>query len=366
MRTLTKALLGVMLLSVLLGLFSMPAMAQSPTTAIMTYDEATQCLAQQFPVEKYATNDYIPADDWKPGTYTTLKHLKVGGPWISNDERAQEYIAIEQGYFKQAGLDVELVPGGPGIDHLTTLAGGAVDVAISSGAKYVPKAITSPTPLDVMAVGTLLKGMPLGFLAVDEKYLDRKLTPADLKGTVIAIQPGADDYVYAFADKNGVPRDSYSLIDGGFTPDSILVGKAQFYSAWIMNQPRVLDQMGKKWNFMYFSEYAYNEFSDVVCVRRDTLETADGQDWVRRYLWALKQSSQFLLDNPEKAAEITLKYVDPELQLTKEQVMWRFDHQKELVTGNDTNGLLYMDPKYWEGMTATLLEYGQMPLQCNK
>jgi ABC-type nitrate/sulfonate/bicarbonate transport system substrate-binding protein len=366
MFVLSKRVRMMVLLTVLVSLFSLPAAAQGPAKATMTYDEATQCLAQQFPVEKYATNDYLPGPDWKPGTYATPKHLKVGGPWISNDERAQEYIAIEMGYFKQAGLDVELVPGGPGIDHLTTLAGGAVDVAISSGAKYIPKALTSPTPLDVVAVGTLLKGMPLGFLAVDDKYLGRKLTPADLKGTTIAVQPGADDYVYAFGDKNGVPRDSMTLIDGGFTPDSIMVGKAQFYTAWIMNQPRLVEQAGKKWNFMFFSEYAYNEFGDVVCVRRDTMSTPDGQDWVRRYLWALKQSTQFLLDNPDKAADITLKYVDSELKLTKEQVLWRFDHQKDLITGTDKNGLLYMDPAYWTGMTATLLQYGQIPLQCKK
>lgn len=365
-ETLLKTLRLATLAIVLLGALAVPAMAQAPSTAIMTYDEATQCLAEQFPVEKYSTNEYLPADDWKPAEYSTLKHIKVGGPWISNDERAQEYIGIEMGFFKQAGLDVELVPGGPGIDHLTTLAGGAVDVAISAGAKYIPKAITSPTPLDVIAVGTLLKGMPLGFMAVDEKYLNRKLTPDDLKGTTIAVQPTADDYVYAFADKNGVPRDSFTLIDGGFTPDSVLVGKAQFYTAWIMNQPRLVEQVGKKWNFMVFSEFAYNEFGDVVCVRRDTLQSAEGQDWVRRYLWGLKQSSQYLLDNPEKAAEITLKYVDPELKLTKEQVMWRFAHQTELITGSDTKGLLFMDPKYWEGMTATLLQYGQLPIQCKK
>ena len=88
------------------------------------------CVEENFPAEGYFTNDLLPATDaaWEPMDCASVDSIKVGMPWVLNDEEAPWYNAIELGFFADVCLEVELVAGGPGVDHLQTLAGGAVAV----------------------------------------------------------------------------------------------------------------------------------------------------------------------------------------------------------------------------------------------
>src|SRR5258708_2735852 len=155
----------LLLVGLLLILGTSGAFAQGSGPA-MTYDAALACVKQNLPSEKYMTNASLPtaATLAKIDTPTTTKKIKVGMPWILDDEEAQLYNAIELGYFKDEGLDVELVSGGPGKDHIQTLGAGSVDIAFAAGGSSIPSAAVSPTPIDLVAVGTLLKDMPYALI----------------------------------------------------------------------------------------------------------------------------------------------------------------------------------------------------------
>ncbi len=340
------------------------AFAQNP----VPYDEMAACVAKVLPAESYSTNEYLPTQETltKIEPLAAVRKVKVGLPWINNDENAQLHIAIENGYFKAEGLDVELLPGGPGKDHIQTLGAGVVDFGIAAGGMQIPAARLSTTPIDVIAVGTLLKGAPLTYITIDKSLLDKKLTPKDLVGKTIAVQPGGDTYINIILDRAGIPRDSVKLMEGGFTPDALLVGKADFYSGWIMNQPRLIEEKGFKWNDMPFGDWAgYSEYSDVIAVRAETLKTAEGKDLVRRFLRATYRGTQFMLEHPKEAAEITSKYAS-EVQISPEQALWRFEHQKQLVVGKDSLGLLAMDPENWNRTVTTLGQYKLLDVPCKR
>ena len=51
-----------------------------------------------------------------------------------------------------------------------------------------------------------------------------------------------------------------------------------------------------------------------------------------------------------------------EAQVTKEQALWRFEHQKELITGRDGMGLMAMNPENWNQVVATLYQYGEIEI----
>ncbi len=209
------------------------------------------CVEQNFPAESYFTNDLLPAPDaaWEPMDCASVDSIKVGVPWVLNDEEAPWYNAIELGFFADVCLEVELVAGGPGVDHLQTLAGGAVDIAVVAGGSRVPSIVSSPTPADVVAVGTFLKHSPYIWLGLDpdtpqDQRSDKVLTPQDFIGKKVGIQ-GNDDYLFSFiANKHGIPADQVDLMEAGFTPDSVLMGAMDYIGAWIVNQPRLLEEKG--------------------------------------------------------------------------------------------------------------------------
>ena len=332
------------------------------------FDKILACVEENFPAESYFTNDYLPAVDatWEPMDCESVDSIKVGMPWVLNDEEAPWYNAIELGYFADVCLEVELVAGGPGLDHLQTLAGGAVDIAVVAGGSTVPSLVSSPTPADVVAVGTFLKHSPYVWLGLDpdtpqDQRSDKVLTPEDFIGAKVGLQPGNDYLFLFFANKHGIDHDAVELVDAGFTPDPVLLGAMDYIGAWIMNQPRLMEEKGyMNWVAFQFSDWGWDGYGDVTVVRRETLE--ENPDLVRRFLAAQSQGLSYLLENPDESAEIAVVY-GVDAQLTTEQALRRFELQEPLVRGTDDLPVSHMSAERWNTQVASMIQYDQLQLE---
>ena len=326
------------------------------------------CVVENFPAESYFTNDLLPADDavWEPMDCASVDSIKVGMPWVLNDEEAPWYNAIELGFFADVCIEVELVAGGPGVDHLQTLAGGAVDIAVVAGGSRVPAIVSSLTPADVVAVGAFLKHSPYIWLGLDpdtpqDQRSDKVITPQDLIGKRIGLQSN-DDYLFQFiSNKHGIPADAVELMDGGFTPDPVLMGAMDYIGAWIVNQPRLLEEKGfMNWVAFRFSDWGWDGYGDVTVVRRETLD--ENPDLVRRFLAAQTAGLNYLLENPDASADIAVKY-GIDAQLTREQALRRFELQEALVIGSDDLPVSHMSADRWNTQVASMIQYEQLELE---
>lgn len=331
------------------------------------FQEILACVQENFPAESYFTNELLPDPDaaWEPLECETVDTIRIGMPWVLNDEEAPWYNAVELGYYADVCLEVELVPGGPGIDHLQTLAGGAIDIAVSAAGSRVPSMVSSPTPADVVAVGTFLKHTPYIWMGLDSSIpQDQKstleLTPEDFIGKKVGVQGGDDYFVEFLINKYNLPADSITIMEAGFTPDPLLVGAMDYIAAWIVNQPRLLEEQGyMNWTAFQFSDWGWDGYADVSVVRRETLE--NDADMVTRYLAATHQGLKYLLENPEESAEIAVKY-GVDAQLTAEQALRRFQLQEELIVGSDGLPIKHMMPETWDTLVASMIQYGQLEL----
>lgn len=334
------------------------AMADAP----ITFDKALACVQEKIPASSYTTNDYIPAEadlDNITPLEETVK-LKVGLSWVLNDEHSHFYNAIERGYFAEEGLDVELVPGGPGKNHIQTLGGGAVDVAVAASGTFVPTALTSPTPIEgLVVVGSVLKGAPTALMTIDPELQDKELTPEDLRGRTIAAGPFIKN-LPIMLDKAGIPIDEVKTIKGGFAPDALFAGAAEFYLGWIFNQTRVIEERGHKWNAMMWRDFAFDDYPISIVVMQSMLDEENGPDVTKRFVRAVYRGLQDVVSDPDGSAEITAKYATGAKGITKEKVLFRFKHQEFLIT-NDGQRLLETDPAVWDKNAATQVQYGFFP-----
>src|SRR5258707_10836059 len=60
--------------------------------------------------------------------------------WVSQAQFAGYFVAKEKGFYKDAGLDVTIKPGGPDVAPPQVIAGGGADVAED----WMPSALASP------------------------------------------------------------------------------------------------------------------------------------------------------------------------------------------------------------------------------
>lgn len=336
----------------------------------MTYEQVLQEVQEKLPASRYMTNDYLPDAKWEPRCEDELTPLKIGFGWIFNDEFTAWYVADKFGWFQEQCISPIFVEGGASAYPLQLLAGGAYDVAVPSGGYTIPEMWASKTGAQPIAVGAQLKGTPYGWLGIDWDTPQDEVSPKrfnvqpeDLVDATVGLQPNSFWYARFLEKKFGLPAHSIHEAKGGFLPDPLLAGTWDFYGAWIMNQPRLVENAGfKNWMFFALRDHGISGYAAVSTVMPDFLEEQPGL--VRGYLAALTRGQQFILDHPEEAAEIAVEYAWKlgEYELNEDMALRRFELEKSFVTTGDGLPILHMDGARWDENLAVYVQYSQIEL----
>ncbi|WP_161968293.1 ABC transporter substrate-binding protein, partial [Priestia megaterium] len=82
--------------------------------------------------------------------------------WITNATWAGSYLADENGYYEEAGLDVDILTGGPNVDFMAALSSGQ---ALAAFAGLTEPATLNQDNGDYVVVGTMYQKSPLSFIS---------------------------------------------------------------------------------------------------------------------------------------------------------------------------------------------------------
>ncbi|MGJ3241471.1 MAG: ABC transporter substrate-binding protein [Opitutales bacterium] len=337
-----------------------PESAVKTEPEMMDLDAAVSAVKAWMPAEGYMTNRFIPGEEAmaSPPAFDRPVTLRVGAPWILNDEVAPWFLASDLGFFEEAGISVDLVAGGPGKNHLTTLMAGNVDLTVINESSHVPKLLASPTGKPLLMIGTLLRRSPFIYLGIDDTVptdqpSHRQPAPADLAGARIGVEITSEhitDFLIRYYRLDPEP-----VKVRGASMEMLRAGRVDFMAAWIQNQPRVLEREGiLNWYALPKAAFGWEEYADVSVVLKSFAE--ENPDVLRRYLWGLRKGIRFMLDHPERAAAITAPYI-PDTGLTASDIRRRFELQRDLVLGEDGD-LLRMDPETLDVAAAHMVMTG--------
>ncbi len=302
----------------------------------------------RFDVSRYFTNEFIPAPSAPaPAPLTPPRPLRLGLNWIANDQIAPWLLGREKGFFSDVGIDLQLVEGGPGRDHLNTLFAGHVDVYVGFAEPLFQMA-TSPTGAAPMMICANMKVSPLCWLTMDrtvppDRPSTKKIGPADLRGRTFGVQPGGPYYLGYVLGRMGMSMDDVKVVNAGAGPDALIAGAMDYYQGWLDNQPRLLEHNGyRNWAELDFADVGYADYSDVSTVTPAFY--ASEKDLLRRYVYALDRSMRYLLAHPEESAGIVAHTAEvSSYHLSTADVLWRIKRDTPLFQGDGTQPLLAMD-----------------------
>jgi len=206
-----------------------------------------------------------------PAVRAQAKPVRVALGWINNVEYAGVWLGIENGYFKEEGLDVKTLPGGPNAPPPpVTVASGGAEIGYGNWLPY----------LDAVARGNdfvLLAGTfpvsPLGILSLPGKPI---LKAADIVGKKILAQgPNERTAIDATLALNNLPK-QWEFVPAGFSPEPLLAKAGDGYTAFGTNQAVTLEVKmnmvrGKDFFFTSFDSMGYRYYTNLVFVKRDYL-----------------------------------------------------------------------------------------------
>ena len=228
-----------------------------------------------------------------------LTKVVISLDWVPNTNHTGLYVAQENGYFKEQGLDVKIVQ--PSEDSASTLvANNRADFGVYFQSNMT-KRLAKEVP--ITAVAAILQHNPAGLLSL--KSLGAK-SPKDLNGKRYSTwEDPIDDATVAH-----IVGDDLVKIPGEATDATVALRMNQFdyilaYYGWdgIHAQLKNVDT-----NFFFLKDYEpkFDYYAPVIITNNKLLETKP--ELVKKTLAAMKKGYIYAAKNPEKSAEILLKY----------------------------------------------------------
>ncbi len=237
--------------------------------------------------------------------------------WFINPDHAPLYVAEARGYFRDAGLEVEMIAPADPNDPPKLVAAGKADLAIS----YQPQLhIQVDQGLPLVRVGTLV-ATPLNSLVVLADGPIQSI--ADLKGRKIGFSVGGfeDAILKAMLERAGLALDDVELINVNFSlSPSLVSGQVDAvigaYRNFELNQ---MDIVGKPGRAFYVEEEGVPPYDELIVVaHKDRLDDPR----YRRFLTALERGVQYLVNRPQESWELFLE-LNPDLDDELNRRAWR-------------------------------------------
>ncbi|HEY1983299.1 MAG TPA: ABC transporter substrate-binding protein [Xanthobacteraceae bacterium] len=155
--------------------------------------------------------------------------------WVAQAQFAGYFVAKEKGFYKDAGLDVTINPGGPDVAPPQVIAGGGADAVVD----WMPSALASREK------GVALVNISQTFKHSGLELVCRKDTgikkPEDLKGKTVGVWYGGNEYPFLnwmskLGYKTDGSPDGVKVLKQGFNVDPILQKQADCVSAMTYNE----------------------------------------------------------------------------------------------------------------------------------
>jgi NitT/TauT family transport system substrate-binding protein len=279
--------------------------------------------------------------------------------WVTQAQFAGYYVAKDKGFYKDAGLDVTIKPGGPDIGPVQVLAGGGADVVVD----WMADALQSRE-----------KGVAMVNIAQPFKHSGLELTcradtgvkaPADLKNRTLGVWFYGNEFPFLnWMGKLGLKTDGspggVKVLKQGFNVDPLIQKQADCISTMTYNEYlQVLDAGYKPDQLVVFKyeDQGVAVLEDGLYVMEDKLKDPAFVDKMARFVKASMQGWAWARENSDAAAKIVLENDSTGAQTEKHQIGMMAEINK-LTAGSDGK----LDPADYARTVKTLLTGGSDPV----
>ncbi len=242
-----------------------------------------------------------------------LTPVKLQLQWLPQAQFAGYFAAIDQGYFEEEGLDVEIIPSGGDIVPQDALANGDVDFAIA----WVPKVLGS------IEAGANLTDIAQIFQrsgTLQVSWADSGIeSVADFEGKTIGSWGFGNEWeIFAAMAAEGLDSSTVQIITQDFNMNAFLQGDIDAAQAMTYNEyAQLLETVDPDTGELYqpedFNVISYQDtvgamLQDAIWADTERLESDEAYaETTVAFLKAVVKGWLFARDNPEDAAAITLE-----------------------------------------------------------
>jgi len=279
--------------------------------------------------------------------------------WLPQAQFAGYYVAQAKGYYKEAGLDVTIKPGGPDISPVQVIAGNQADVVVN----WMPDALAAReagVPLVNIAQVFNQSGLMLTC-----KKSSGVTTPKDFKGKTLGVWYGGNEYPFLnWMAKLGYKEGDIKIMKQGFNVDPLLQNQAACISTMIYNEYwQVVDAGVKESDLVtfFYEKEGVASLEDGLYVLESKLKDPAFVARMGKFLKATLRGWNEAVKDPAGAAKIVVA-ADMSGSATEKVQKRQMENVAKLITNANTPKMGYLEPADFERTVKVLLAAGSSPV----
>ena len=280
-----------------------------------------------------------------------LTPVKFQLKWVAQAQFAGYFAALDQNYYKDAGLDVSLLLGGPNINEVQIVATGGADM----GTTWLPSMLQSREGgTDLVEIAQLFQRSGTRMASFKPASIT---TPKDMGGKRIGSWLGGNEpELFAALTKAGLDPTKENVIKQNFDMSGLLKGDLDVAQAMIYNEyAQVLEAKNPATGQLYqpsdLNVIDFNDPSVGTAMLQDEifasdkwLKTGNNADTATKFLQASYKGWIYCRDNPDKCVQIVLAKGS---QLGASHQAWQMNEINGLIWPSP-NGIGMLDKALWD------------------
>ena len=282
-----------------------------------------------------------------------LKKVTFALDWTPNTNHTGLYVARERGYYKDAGIDLEIVQGPEdGADAL--VASGDAQFGVSfqdTMASYV----SGKDQLPVTAVASIIQHNTSGIISMKDKGIT---SPAKMCGHTYATweMPIEQGVIQRCVENDGGDFSQVKMVPSTVTDEVTALKEDQVDSIWIYwawaGEKCKLAKLDTNYFAFVDIEPVFDFYTPVIIANNDFIKSDEAT--VKAFVDATRKGYKDCIEDPDAAAEILLKAA-PELESELVHASQNYLADQYQADAEDWG---VIDPKRWDAFFEWVSDQG--------
>ncbi|OQX19645.1 MAG: hypothetical protein BWK76_03910 [Desulfobulbaceae bacterium A2] len=273
--------------------------------------------------------------------------VRVRLKWLHQFQFAGMYAAIEQGYYRDVGLEVRLQEAVPHASAVAAVLGGEAEIGIHGADLVVERVQGKP----LVALAVIMQHSPMVLLSRRDRGIDHL---HDLAGKRLLLGPDAAELL-AYLRSEHVPLEQ-GLTQQSFDLQALIAGEVDVMPGYSTDQPWLLEQSGIAYNVFSPRAAGLDFYGDTLFTTEAYLRQHPQQ--VRDFTAATLRGWQYALDHRDEMVELIRQRYSA--RHSREHLLFEAEQTHRLMVP----GLVELGHMYegrWRHIADNFAALGMMP-----
>ena len=251
-----------------------------------------------------------------------LTKVTIQLSWFDQFQFAGYYMAKEQGFYKDAGLDVQILPFSLGMNIPKMVNDGDVDFAIGRENLILEKAKYPK----IIALAAIFQATPLVLLTTKDSGID-SFNKFENKKLMRTKDDGSEVSIKAMLASSKIDVKSIAQVEHSHNIYDLIDKKVDIISAYTSKAPYILQKEQIKYNIFYPKDYGFDMYSDFLITNIDKYN--NDYNIVEKFKKASLKGWEYAYNNIEKSVDIIFEKYNIQ-NLSKEELIFEANELKKL------------------------------------